>query len=116
MNMWIEESELDEIKAKLSEWSHGLSKTYKPGQKIAGEITEQEFLTVVKRVANLEAQNRKNAELKLSDFKMGDIIWYLIENKEIQSVLNVDSSHEYDIKTNFSHIHGSGKDQVIIVL
>lgn len=113
--MWIEEAELDEVKAKLAEWARKIPGTYEPGQKIVGEITEQEFFTVVKRVADLEIQNKENAKLKLSDFQISDILFYLMENEEAKAVLYVDSSHEYDIKTNFSHIHGSGEDRIIIV-
>lgn len=115
MNMWIERSELDEVKAKLAEWARKIPETYDPDQKIIGEITEQEFYTVAKRVCNLEVQNKENTKLKLSDFKIGDILCYLMENKEVQAVLYVDSSHEYDIRTNFSHIHGSDENRIIIV-
>ena len=111
MNIWIEENELNEIKEKLAEWAKDLPADYEPERKNMVSFTEKEFFTVVKRVANLEAQNKENAKLKLSDFLIGDIIWYLIENNETKAVIRVDSSHEYDIKTNFAHIHGSGREQ-----
>lgn len=115
MNVWIDEKELDEVKARLAEWSSKITGPYQPNRKIVNDITEQEFFTLVKRVTNLEIQNKENAKLKLSDFKIADILRYLMEYQEVEAVLYVDSSHEYDIKTNFSHIHGSGKDRVIIV-
>lgn len=115
MNMWIDEAELNEVKEKLAKWAKDLPADYEPERKNVVSFTEKEFFTLVKRVANLEAQNMENAKLKLSDFLIGDIIWYLIENDQTKAVIRVDSSHEYDIKTNFAHIHGSGRDQIIIV-
>lgn len=115
LNIFVEKKELDEVKSKLAEWAKEFPKDYEAKRKNAVSFTEEEFYTVVKRVANLEAQNKENAKLKLSDFLIGDIIWYLIENNETKAVLKVDSSHEYDITTNFTHIHGSGRDQIIIV-
>lgn len=115
MNVWIDKNELKEVREKLTEWAQEFPKDYEPDRKNTVSFTEKEFFTVVKRVANLEIQNRECAKLRLSDFLIGDILQYLIENKEVQAVLYVDSSHEYDVKTNFSHIHGSGHDRIIIV-
>lgn len=115
MNVWIDENELQEVKEKLAKWAKDFPEDYDPERKNMVSFTEKEFFTVVKRVANLEAQNKENAKLKLSDFLMSDILWYLIENNEAKAVLRVDSSQEYEIKTNFTHIHGSGRDQIIIV-
>ena len=115
MNVWIDKAELEEVKAKLAKWAKELPEDYIPERKNQVSFTEKEFYTIAKRVLNLEKQNKENATLKLSDFLIGDILWYLIENKEVQAVLYVDSSHEYDIKTNFSHIHGSGKNRIIII-
>ena len=115
MNTWIDEDELKEVKEKLAEWAREFPEDYAPERKNMVSFTEKEFFTLAKRVANLEAQNKENAKLKLSDFLIGDILWYLIENNEAKAVLRVDPSHEYDIKTNFAHIHGSGREQIIIV-
>lgn len=115
MNVWIDESELEEVKEKLAEWAKNFPDDYAPERINKVSFTEKEFFTLAKRVSNLEKQNREGAKLRLSDFLIGDILWYLMENKEVQAVLYVDSSHEYDIKTNFSHIHGSGRDQIIII-
>lgn len=116
MNMWIDKNELQEVKEKLAEWAKDFPEDYNPERINTVSFTEKEFFTIVKRVVNLENQNREGAKLKLSDFLMGDIVWYLIESKEARVVLSVDPSHEYDIKTRYSHIHGSGKGMTIIVI
>ncbi len=115
MNSYIEKDELEEVKQKLAEWAKELPKGYEPERKNLVSFTEKEFYTVAKRVMNLELQNKENAKLRLSDFLIGDILWYLMENKEVKAVLYVDESHEYDIKSNFCHIHGSGENRIIIV-
>lgn len=115
MNAFIEKHELDEVKRKLAEWSMELPWDHDPERKNIAPFTEEEFYTIAKRVANLEKQNKEGAKLNLSDFLVPDIISYLIESKAVKEVLWVDSSHEYEIKTNFSHVHGSGNDRIIIV-
>lgn len=115
MSTFIDKKELDEVKAVLAKWAKDFPEDYNPERKNVVSFTEKEFYTVAKRVRNLEIQNIENAKLKLSDFLMPDILLYLIENKEVKEVLWVDSSHEYDIKTNFAHVHGSGDNRIIIV-
>lgn len=115
VNVFIEENELEEVKKSLAKWAKDLPERYEPERKNTVSFTEKEFYTVVKRVRNLEIQNKENAKLKLTDFLIGDILWYLMENKEAKAVLYVDESHEYDVKTNFAHIHGSGEPRIIII-
>ncbi len=115
MNMWIDEKELKEVKEKLAEWAKELPQDYEPERTHTVSFTEKEFYTLAKRVRNLEIQNTENAKLKLTDFSMADILWYLMENDEAKAVLHVDESHEFEIKTNFSHIRGSGQNRIIII-
>lgn len=115
MNMFIEEKELDEVKEALARWAKEFPEDYDPERINTVSFTEKEFFTVVKRVLNLERQNKECANLRLSDFTIPSIVMYLIESKAVKEVLWVDSSHEYEIKTNFSHVHGSNGDRVIIV-
>ena len=116
MNVFIEENEMDEIKQTLAKWAEDFPNTYTPDQKNPVSFTEKEFYTLAKRVKNLEIQNIENANLKLSDFLMGDIIRYLIENEEVKAHIYVAKNHEYDIRTNVTHIHGSGEDRIIVGL
>ena len=116
MNIWVEENEIDEIKQTLAKWAKDIPDTYISDRKNTVSFTEKEFYTLAKRVKNLEMQNIENANLKLSDFLMGDIIRYLMENREAKDCVYVEKSHEYDIRTNFAHIHGSGEDRIIVVL
>lgn len=116
MNTFIELNELKDVKKLLAEWAKELPEFYTPKHTCNNvSFTEEDFYTLAKRVANLELQNRENAKLKLSDFLMGDILRYLIENDEAKAVLYIDKSHEYDVKSNFFHIHGSGEDRIIII-
>ena len=116
MNSYIIENfELEDVKLLLAECGRELPESYSPNCQCVVSFTEEDFYTLAKRVANLELQNRENAKLKLSDFSIGDIMHYLIENDEVKAVLHVDESHEYDIKSNFFHIHGSGEERLIIV-
>lgn len=115
MNVFIDKDELAEVKKSLAEWAKELPNDYTPNQEVKDSITEECFYTLCKRVRNLEIQNRENAKLKLNDFLISDILFYLMEYEEVEAVLYVDSSHKYEIKTNFSHICGSGKDRIIII-
>lgn len=111
-NIWIGRNEIEEMKNILSVWHKDLNKTQK---KQVGNITEEQFYTVAKRVCNLELQNRERAKLLLSNFSTGDILNYLMTCDEVKAVIYVDKKHTYDIKTNFTQMHGSGEDRVIIV-
>lgn len=116
MNAFIEKNEIDEIKQTLAKWAKDFPNTYNPDKRNPVSFTEKEFYTLAKRVKNLEIQNIENANLKLSDFLIGDIIRYLMENEEVKAYAYVEKNHEYDIRTNFAHIHGSGEDRIIVVL
>ncbi len=116
MNVFVEENEVDEIKRTLARWAKEFPDTYTPDKMNPVSFTEREFYTLAKRVKNLEVQNIENANLKLSDFLMGDIIRYLMENEEAKAYVYVEKNHEYDVRTNFAHIHGSGEDRIIVVL
>lgn len=115
MNVFIDRTELHEVKKSLTQWAKDFPDEYVPDRKNTVSFTEQEFYTVVKRIRNLELQNIENAKLKLSDFLMNDIVQYLMENKEALAYVYVDKSHEYDIKTNSTRIHGYGEDRLIII-
>lgn len=110
MTTFIESEEVEEIKQTLAKWAEEI-----PERKDIVSFTDEEFYTLAKRVMNLERQNKKNAKLRLSDFLTGDIFHYLMEKKELKAYVYVDESHEYDVKTNFVHIHGSGEDRLIII-
>lgn len=112
MTTFVEPEEIEEIKQTLAKWAEKI-----PTVNISETVsfTEEEFYTLAKRVMNLERQNKENAKLRLSDFLTGDILHYLMENQELRAHVYVDKSHEYDVKTNLVHIHGSGEDRIIII-
>lgn len=115
MTTFIEPEEIEEIKQTLAKWAEEIPEGYIPERKNTVSFTEEEFYTLAKRVMNLERQNKENAKLRLSDFLTGDILHYLMENQELKAHVYVDKSHEYDVKTNFFHIHDSGEDRLIII-
>lgn len=119
MNAYIHEKELEEVKASLARWKDNLP----------NDVSEVDFYTVAKKVHNLCVQNSKNAKKLLSDFSIGDISLYLVENKMAEAVIVVDKEQNYQVKCfnnatyheierdllPTSHIRGNGMKHIIII-
>ena len=119
MNCYIHEKELNEVKAALVRWKDNLPP----------DVAEYEFYTLAKRVCNLEKQNLENAKRLLSDFSIGEISFYLIDNKMADAVIFVDDNQNYEVKCfndepDFqverdlyptSHVRGKGTKHIIVI-